>query len=351
MKVLDSITISRGSESAVIELCCGDLTAMAPGDAVDILVVSAFPDDYTPTLPSLIGALHEKGISVAELAASKAIDLRPYCCCWLSREIVLPPVGINFRRILCYEARVRGEPHQMVEDLFRGLAPFLNDAQPSYSIAMPLLGSGDQGVPIVAMMGAILRTAVRWIRFGLPIRRLRIVDRSSLKTGWMKNEFALVKREVEANAELDAKRSRWPIRHVLSYAPEDHLLRDELVQSIQVLRRQKTIEIWHEGLVLPGTNVDQEVTQHLEQDDVILLLVSPDYLASERCTEQAELALQRHARHEVRVIPVLARPAAWSATPFGALPPLPTEGTPVTSWPNRDQAWTNISGAIRLLSI
>lgn len=86
MKVLDSITISRGSEWAVIELCCGDLTVMAPGDAVDILVVSAFPDDYTPTLPSLIGALHEKGISVAELAASKAIDLRPYCCCWLSRE-------------------------------------------------------------------------------------------------------------------------------------------------------------------------------------------------------------------------------------------------------------------------
>lgn len=351
MKVLDSITVSRGDESSVIELCCGDLTLMETGDEVDILVISAFPDDYTPSPTSLIGALSNKGVSVAYLAATKAVDLRPYCCCWLSADIKTPPSGINYRRILCFEPLVRGEPHQMVEDLFRGITPFLSDAQPSYSIAMPLLAGGDQAVPIVAIMGTLLRAALRWIRFGLPIRRLRIVERSPLKAAWMRDEFALVKKSIGIGTNPDSKRPRWPIRHLLSYAPEDHLLRDELVQSLQVLRRQKTIEIWHEGLVLPGADVDGELRQHLEHDDVVLLLVSPDYLASDRCMDQAEIAMKRHERHEVRLIPVLVRPAAWSATPFGSLPPLPTEGTAVTNWLNRDQAWSNISGGIRLLSM
>ena len=68
MKLLDSLTVHHGTEARHIELYQGDLTNMPPEHSVDLLVVSAFPKNYAPTERSLIGALHRRGLSVAELA-------------------------------------------------------------------------------------------------------------------------------------------------------------------------------------------------------------------------------------------------------------------------------------------
>ena len=72
MKLLGTITI-RGAGGKRIELYQGDLTSLGPDQGFDMLVVSAFPDDYLPTRNSLIGALHRKGLSVANLAAAKKL--------------------------------------------------------------------------------------------------------------------------------------------------------------------------------------------------------------------------------------------------------------------------------------
>jgi hypothetical protein len=71
MKLLDSISI-RGKEGKRVELYQGDLTSLRPNEGFDLLVISAFPNDYAPTVTSVIGALHAKGLSVASLAGSKA---------------------------------------------------------------------------------------------------------------------------------------------------------------------------------------------------------------------------------------------------------------------------------------
>jgi len=55
MKLLDSIEV-RGEQNKVIELHQGDLADLTAAEAFDLLVVSAYPDDYTPTSTSLIGA-------------------------------------------------------------------------------------------------------------------------------------------------------------------------------------------------------------------------------------------------------------------------------------------------------
>lgn len=288
---------------------------MEPGADVDILVVSAFHDDYVPTDSSLIGALHNKGISVEKLAENKAADLRSWCCCWMSRDIEGPlPPGLSFRRILCFEPDKRGEPPTLVE--------------------------------------ALVRNAYRWIKFGLPIRRLQIVERSMTKVRWLADEFSLVKKAIAQDAEgatAPVKKELRTIHHMISYAPQDAELRDELVRSLQSLRRQRIIDIWHEGLLLPNADIESEVARHLNEDDVVLLLVTPHFLESDRCMNQADLALERHRRHELRLIPILARPSMVSVTPFGSLAPLPTDGRPATEWPLQDQAWASIAGGIRLL--
>src|SRR5262245_837355 len=102
MKLLATWTIRHGNEDRQIELLHGDLALMPLEHAVDVLVVSAFADDYLTTSGSVIGALGRSGLSVARLAAHKQVDMRQQFSCWLSQ-----PVGpaFNFRQLLCIIAQ------------------------------------------------------------------------------------------------------------------------------------------------------------------------------------------------------------------------------------------------------
>lgn len=95
--LIDVIQVSCGGEMRRLELCEGDLTTMRPADAVDVLVISAFPDDYSPTQSSLIGAFERNGLSVEELSKSKEVDLRESFFCWISREITRRQPGLEFK--------------------------------------------------------------------------------------------------------------------------------------------------------------------------------------------------------------------------------------------------------------
>ena len=168
MELLDRLDVHQGAETKSIELYRGDLTD-GPDEAVDILVVSAFPDDYLPTWSSLICALWAKGVSVKDLSYTKAVDLRKTCSCWLSAPLAVKPPGIAFDRILCFEPLVRGSPPEVVGDIFRSLVPFLGPNGMGTTVAMPLVACGDQGMPVAKMLSPLLEAAVNWMSHGLPI--------------------------------------------------------------------------------------------------------------------------------------------------------------------------------------
>ena len=174
MKLLDFIEI-HGQQHKRIELYQGDLTTLSATEAFDLLVVSAFPDDYIPTSRSLIGALHRKGLSVRSLANAKEIDLRVNFSCWLSSEFTPQNSDLRFRRILCFEPRVRGIPPEVVGDIFRCLVPILAERPDIKSIALPVVAAGDQDYPVGAMLTPLLEAGLHWLENGLPLDCIKIV--------------------------------------------------------------------------------------------------------------------------------------------------------------------------------
>lgn len=144
--LIDSIDILDGSTTRRIALYEGDLTAIPKEHRADILVVSAFPDNYVPTSTSLIGSLYSRGLSVDDLAKVKAHDLRATCGFWLSNPIDGAAAALNVGRIACFEPLMLGSAASIVGDLFRGLFPFLDDRKDQV-VAMPVLAAGNQGSP------------------------------------------------------------------------------------------------------------------------------------------------------------------------------------------------------------
>jgi hypothetical protein len=133
-----------------------------------------------------------------------------------------------------------------------------------------------------------------------------------------------------------------------SYSHKDEALRDQLETHLAMLKRQGVISTWHDRRLVAGDNVDVGIAKELDEADIILLLISPDFLASEYCYGvEVSRALERHKRGEARVIPVILRPSDWHTAPFGKLLASPTDGRPVTKWPDPDDAFLNIAQAIR----
>jgi hypothetical protein len=80
----------------------------------------------------------------------------------------------------------------------------------------------------------------------------------------------------------------------------------------------------------------------------VLLLISPDFIASDYCYErEMERALERHHKGEARVIPVILRPCDWHGLRFGELLATPKDGRPIVKWPNVDDAFLDVVNAIK----
>jgi hypothetical protein len=80
----------------------------------------------------------------------------------------------------------------------------------------------------------------------------------------------------------------------------------------------------------------------------VLLLVSADFVASDYCYDiETKRALERLARGEIMVIPIILRPTDWAGAPFARLQALPRDAKPVTKWENRDDAWLDVVHGLR----
>ncbi len=147
------------------------------------------------------------------------------------------------------------------------------------------------------------------------------------------------------------KKQSGPVEVFYSYSHRDEELREKLNTHLSLLERQGVISGWHDRKIGAGRDFDQEIKKSLESAGIILLLVSADFLASDYIYGiELKRAMERHESGDARVIPIIMRPCDWPHAPFGKLVALPKDGKAVTSWHNRDEAFTDIARGIRVVA-
>lgn len=115
-----------------------------------------------------------------------------------------------------------------------------------------------------------------------------------------------------------------------------------------MLKHQGLIESWHDRRIKAGSSIDGEIDRELEKADLILLLVSSSFLASDYCfSREMKRAMERHSAGSATVIPVIVRPCEWQSAPFGKLMATPKDGKPIITWPHHDEAYAEVARKVR----
>jgi DNA-binding beta-propeller fold protein YncE len=138
-----------------------------------------------------------------------------------------------------------------------------------------------------------------------------------------------------------------------SYSHKDEKLRRRLETNLAVLRRSGFIREWHDRKIIAGQDWDKEISKHLESAELILFLISPDFISSSYISDiEVKRALERQNAGDAVIVPVILRPAMWRIIPeFSRLQALPEDARPVTEWPSRDRAFLSISEGILVFAL
>lgn len=339
MKTLSSIQVN-GAKPRRVELLQGDLTELSAGEGFDLLVVSAFPDDYLPTRTSLIGALHRKGVSVAALAQDKSVDLRDNFSCWLSKPVSPTDPGLRFTRILCFEPSRRGAPPEVVGDIFRALMPILAETPDINSIALPVVAAGNQGCSVAEMLPPLLDAALGWLEKGLPLDCIKIVTLRDTQAAEAEQIFEARKRSYLARRPVRARKqlgddfllggrvgednkaramtfgtgSSSPVEEpaeppppepeydvFISYsrknAHDSEMLEKALRQhrpGIRIFVDRKNLDV--------GSAWQIEIFESLDKCRKVVAMLSPEYIASKVCKEEFNIAWLRGREADDEII-------------------------------------------------
>jgi len=117
------------------------------------------------------------------------------------------------------------------------------------------------------------------------------------------------------------------LRIFISYAHEDSDIRGELERHLKFLERLNLSVIWYDRKIDAGKEWEYEIDENLDNCDIILLLITANFMASDYCyCVEMKRAMERHFTEQARVIPIILRPTLWDDAPFSRLQALPAYG-------------------------
>lgn len=138
-----------------------------------------------------------------------------------------------------------------------------------------------------------------------------------------------------------------PLKVFCSYSHRDEEALDTLRKHLSSLRLSGLIEDWHDRNIPAGGDWDAEIRSSLDAADLILLLISADFLHSEYCMQkETARALQWHHAGKATVIPVFLRECVIAGLPFEGIQGTPRDVRWINQQPFTDKAWTEVTQAV-----
>ena len=190
----------------------------------------------------------------------------------------------------------------------------------------------------------------------------KLVSNSAVRdrVGWDDGRYARVRRQlVDENkvivgrgyggsVGLATAQGAHALNIFISYSHADEELKESLVKHLTPLKQMGLIEAWHDRKIPAGAEWKPEISRNLEAARIVLLLVSIDFINSKYCYEtELERALEMHDEKRARVIPVILRSCMWQHTSFAKLQAVPKDGKPVSSFSDRDEAFSNVAEYVK----
>ena len=300
LNVVDAFEVQGLSSRGVIQFCVGDVTQASPKQAVDVLVTSAYRDQYYPVPGSVFGSLFRKGISVEDLARNKDVDLRGAFSCWLSQEIIDPPEGVQFKRILCYEPEESAKAGEQIGDIFRSLAPFIGGQDPIRSVGTTLVASGaSRRITQKESLLLLVEAAAHWMSSGLPIETFKIVCLPNQDVEELTQLFAELKSKYASIA--SERQTQFSYDCFISYSHQDTREVELFIDLLLAQNRDLRIFIDKKDLN-PGSAWQREIYEAIDDCSKVATFYSPTYLNSKVCLEEFNIALCRHRESEESIL-------------------------------------------------
>lgn len=297
MRIIDSIDVMSSRGKSKIELLHGDLSRIPAEHAVDLLFVSAFPNDYSPTPSSLIGSLCRHGVSVENLARQKEVDLRATCSCWLSADLGSLTSSLHFKKILCFEPVLRAKPAEVIGDIFRAIIPFTGGNPPLRSVAMPILATGDQRWPISDILPPLVSAAHHWLAAGLALESIKIVVYREQDLDQASSEFLRAKTSIQNALSIPQEPKLYDV--FISYCRDNRTGGNAVRNCLQ----KENISVFiDEQAIDRGASWQQKIFDALESCSKFVALYSPSYLLSKVCQEEFNIAWARNREAEKPII-------------------------------------------------
>lgn len=139
-------------------------------------------------------------------------------------------------------------------------------------------------------------------------------------------------------------------RVFVSYSHADEAERVRLDVHLAPLAREGLIDLWCSRIIAPGSDWQRDIENEIEHADIVILLVTADFVASAYCFEkELATALRRHREGGVRIVPVLVKPVDFAHMPFGRFQALPRDLRPISTWDDADVAWLEVAHGVREL--
>lgn len=138
------------------------------------------------------------------------------------------------------------------------------------------------------------------------------------------------------------------VKVFLSYCHADEEYKNKLDAHLAPLKRNNKIEAWNDRKLVAGSVFDAEIKKHLNEDDIIILLISSDFINSDYCYEiELQKALERMKNNDAKLLAVIIRPCLWQETPLKDIQVLPKDGVPISKYPNEDDGYLFVVKSIK----